>query len=50
MTHHQVIKTTKALTPVGSYNQAIAARGQFLFVSWQIPLNPETGDIVQQTQ
>ncbi|XTZ20901.1 MAG: RidA family protein, partial [cyanobacterium endosymbiont of Rhopalodia fuxianensis] len=26
MTHYQVIKTTKAPTPVGPYNQAIAAR------------------------
>lgn len=56
MTHHQVIKTMKAPTPVGPYNQAIAARGQFLFVAGQIPLSPETGDIVgtgdivQQTQ
>ncbi|XHU95418.1 MAG: RidA family protein [cyanobacterium endosymbiont of Rhopalodia gibba] len=56
MTHYQVIKTTKAPTPVGPYNQAIAARGKFLFVSGQIPLSPDTGDIigrgdiVQQTQ
>ena len=56
MNHHQVIKTTKAPIPVGSYNQAIAARGQFLFVAGQIPLSPQTGDIVgtgdivQQTQ
>ena len=56
MTYHQVIKTTKAPNPVGPYNQAVAARGQFLFVAGQIPLSPETGeivgtgDIVQQTQ
>ncbi|MGP0129036.1 MAG: Rid family detoxifying hydrolase [cyanobacterium endosymbiont of Rhopalodia musculus] len=56
MTHRKVIKTTKAPIPVGPYNQAIAARGQFLFVAGQIPLSPETGDIigtgniVQQTQ
>jgi 2-iminobutanoate/2-iminopropanoate deaminase len=53
---HQVIRTTKAPNPIGPYNQAIAARGQFLFVSGQIPLSPETGqiigteNIVQQTQ
>ncbi|WP_267384554.1 Rid family detoxifying hydrolase [Cyanobacterium sp. uoEpiScrs1] len=48
MTHYQVIKTTKAPTPVGPYNQAIAANGKFLFLAGQIALSPETGDIVGQ--
>jgi 2-iminobutanoate/2-iminopropanoate deaminase len=53
---HQVIRTTKAPNPIVPYNQAIAARGQFVFVSGQIPLSTETGqiigteNIVQQTQ
>lgn len=52
----QVINTDLAPAPVGPYNQAIAANGQMLFVSGQIPLNPDTGelvgagDITQQTQ
>lgn len=52
----QVINTDLAPAPVGPYNQAIAASGQMLFVSGQIPLNPNTGelvgagDITQQTQ
>lgn len=52
----QVINTDLAPAPVGPYNQAIAASGQMLFVSGQIPLNPTTGelvgagDITQQTQ
>ncbi len=57
MSNHRVIETTQAPMPVGPYNQAIAvARGQLLFVAGQIPLNPETGEIVgignivQQTQ
>ncbi|HAC64730.1 MAG TPA: reactive intermediate/imine deaminase, partial [Cyanothece sp. UBA12306] len=32
MSNHQVIRTDKAPEPVGPYNQAIAATGQFLFV------------------
>ncbi len=56
MTNHRVIHTDQAPAPVGPYNQAIAATGQFLFVAGQIPLSPKTGeivgtgDIVQQTQ
>lgn len=56
MTNYRVIQTANAPTPVGPYNQAIAARGLFLFVAGQIPLSPETGaivgtgDITQQTQ
>lgn len=42
----QVINTDKAPAPVGPYNQAIAANGQMLFVSGQIPLNPTTGELV----
>jgi reactive intermediate/imine deaminase len=52
----QIIRTNQAPAPVGPYNQAIAAKGTLLFVAGQIPLNPETGEIVggnditQQTQ
>jgi 2-iminobutanoate/2-iminopropanoate deaminase len=41
-----VIRTDSAPAPVGPYNQAIAASGQMIFVSGQIPLEPSTGEIV----
>ena len=39
-----VIATDTAPQAVGPYSQAIQANG-LLFISGQIPLNPETGDI-----
>ena len=42
----KIIRTNQAPAPVGPYNQAIAAKGTMLFVAGQIPLNPETGEIV----
>lgn len=41
----KVINTNNAPAPIGPYNQAIAA-GSFVFVSGQIPMNPDTGEIV----
>ncbi len=48
MTNKKVIRTDKAPAPVGPYNQAISATGQMIFIAGQIPLNPETGEIVGQ--
>ncbi|HIK38709.1 MAG: RidA family protein [Geminocystis sp.] len=42
----KVVYTSKAPSPVGPYSQAIVARGEFMFVAGQIPINPETGEIV----
>lgn len=42
----KVIRTDKAPAPVGPYNQAIATSGQMLFVAGQIPLDPQSGEIV----
>ena len=42
----KIIRTQDAPAPVGPYNQAIAARGELLFVAGQIPLDPQTGEIV----
>ena len=42
----KVIRTDSAPTPVGPYNQAIAASGQLVFAAGQIPLDPKTGEIV----
>ncbi len=46
MVSRRVIRTDLAPTPVGPYNQAIAATGQMIFLAGQIPLDPATGQIV----
>jgi 2-iminobutanoate/2-iminopropanoate deaminase len=42
----KIIRTEFAPAPVGPYNQAVIASGEMLFVAGQIPLNPQTGNIV----
>lgn len=42
----QVIRTSNAPAPVGPYNQAIAASGKMLFVAGQVPLDPQSGNVV----
>lgn len=39
------IKTKKAPAAIGPYSQGIVA-GEFAYVSGQIPVNPETGEVV----
>jgi 2-iminobutanoate/2-iminopropanoate deaminase len=46
MNTKKVIYTNRAPSPVGPYSQAIAAQGEFIFMAGQIPLNPDTGEIV----
>ena len=41
----EAIRTADAPAPIGPYNQAVRASG-FVFCSGQIPLDPETGEIV----
>jgi 2-iminobutanoate/2-iminopropanoate deaminase len=41
----EIIKSTRAPAAIGAYSQAVRA-GDFVFVSGQIPLNPETGEVV----
>ncbi|MDQ0287356.1 2-iminobutanoate/2-iminopropanoate deaminase [Desulfofundulus luciae] len=41
----EVIKTNKAPQPIGPYSQAMKVGG-FLFVSGQIGINPQTGELV----
>ncbi len=40
-----IVNTSKAPAPVGPYSQAIRC-GNMLFVSGQIPLDPESGELV----
>lgn len=42
------VNTDAAPAPVGPYNQSIAAGG-FLFVSGQIPIDPATGNLLQDS-
>ncbi|MEE1251855.1 MAG: RidA family protein [Bacteroidales bacterium] len=42
---NKVINTDKAPNAIGPYSQAILAGNGMLFISGQIPVNPETGKI-----
>lgn len=44
MADRKIIRTGKAPLPIGPYNQAVLANG-FLFVSGQIALTPDTGEL-----
>ncbi len=41
----KIIKTPKSPMPIGPYNQAVYSNGT-LYISGQIPMNPETGKLV----
>lgn len=41
----KIVKTEKAPKAVGPYSQAVENKG-ILFVSGQIPINPETGELI----
>ncbi len=41
----KIIETQQAPAPIGPYNQAVQF-GNMLFVSGQIPLDPQTGDLI----
>jgi 2-iminobutanoate/2-iminopropanoate deaminase len=42
----KIISTEKAPKAIGPYSQAVEANGM-LFISGQVPLNPETGKIIE---
>ncbi len=42
----KIINTSKAPKAIGPYSQAVEANGM-LFISGQVPINPETGKIVE---
>ncbi|MGF1536567.1 MAG: RidA family protein [Elainellaceae cyanobacterium] len=43
---HTAIQTDRAPAPVGPYSQAVAVTGQLIFVAGQIPLDPNSGNLV----
>ena len=47
-TNKTIINTAQAPAPIGPYNQAVKA-GNTLYVSGQIALSPETGELVKGT-
>ncbi len=44
MMEKKIIQTNQAPAPIGPYNQAVAAGG-FLFISGQICIKPDTGEM-----
>jgi len=42
----KIVKTSKAPAAVGPYSQAVEINGS-LYISGQIPINPETGKLVE---
>lgn len=42
----QIVSSSKAPAAIGPYSQAVMAGG-FLFASGQIPLDPQTGELVE---
>jgi 2-iminobutanoate/2-iminopropanoate deaminase len=47
MARREAVLTDKAPKPVGPYSQGIIAGGCFLFISGQIPIDPEAGKLVE---
>ena len=46
---HGIVSTGSAPKAIGPYSQAVEARaGRMIFCSGQIPLDPQTGEIVSQ--
>jgi 2-iminobutanoate/2-iminopropanoate deaminase len=41
----KIIQTAHAPAPIGPYNQAVL-KGNTLFISGQIPINPKTGELI----
>ncbi|MHA4893626.1 RidA family protein [Pedobacter sp. PWIIR3] len=45
---NKIVNTTNAPAPIGPYSQAVIANG-FLFLSGQIAINPESGEVVSSS-
>jgi 2-iminobutanoate/2-iminopropanoate deaminase len=44
-----IVRTDTAPGAIGPYNQAVVAKGSFLFTAGQIPLDAATGELVGST-
>jgi len=42
-----IVLTKNAPAPIGPYNQGIIASGSFLFTAGQIPIDPQSGNLIQ---
>ena len=43
----RIVITPDAPAPIGPYSQAVIASGSLIFVSGQIPIDPQSGQIIQ---
>jgi len=41
-----IVLTKNAPAPIGPYSQGVIARGSFLFVAGQIPIDPQNGQVL----
>ena len=44
----KIISTNKAPQAIGTYSQAVVASGKTIYISGQIPLNPNTMEMISQ--
>ncbi len=42
----KIVNTPSAPAPVGAYNQSVVCSGQMLFLSGQIAIDPDSGDLI----
>lgn len=43
----RIVYTPKAPAPIGPYNQGVVANDRLVFTSGQIPIDPQTGQVLQ---
>jgi 2-iminobutanoate/2-iminopropanoate deaminase len=44
----KMVESKKAPMPAGPYSQGIIASGRILFISGQLPIDPQTGELVRE--
>lgn len=42
-----IILTKNAPAPIGPYSQGVIARGSFIFIAGQIPIDPQNGQVLE---
>ncbi len=43
-----MVESKKAPMPAGPYSQGIIASGRILFISGQLPIDPQTGELIRE--